>query len=132
MCFFFFSSRRRHTRSLCDWSSDVCSSDLGRSGRRPTRVRAGVVPEDDATPRRPVPGATRDRPAADDGPRPGRHAGRVMNDDHVIETRGLSKRYGNDLLAVDRRELRVSRGEVYGFLGPNGAGKTTTLRMLLG
>src|SRR5947207_9455167 len=28
-CFFFFSSRRRHTRSLCDWSSDVCSSDLG-------------------------------------------------------------------------------------------------------
>src|SRR5260221_4862312 len=29
---FFFSSRRRHTRSLCDWSSDVCSSDLG--GRR--------------------------------------------------------------------------------------------------
>src|SRR5438132_9531613 len=31
--FFFFSSRRRHTRSLCDWSSDVCSSDLGQAGR---------------------------------------------------------------------------------------------------
>src|SRR5690349_24889597 len=29
--FFFFSSRRRHTRSLRDWSSDVCSSDLGRT-----------------------------------------------------------------------------------------------------
>src|SRR2546430_6142146 len=29
MCFFFFSSRRRHTRFDCDWSSDVCSSDLG-------------------------------------------------------------------------------------------------------
>src|SRR5438132_5018506 len=28
---FFFSSRRRHTRSLCDWSSDVCSSDLERA-----------------------------------------------------------------------------------------------------
>src|SRR5260221_5223137 len=28
LLFFFFSSRRRHTRSLCDWSSDVCSSDL--------------------------------------------------------------------------------------------------------
>src|SRR5438034_4030815 len=28
ICLFFFSSRRRHTRSLCDWSSDVCSSDL--------------------------------------------------------------------------------------------------------
>src|SRR5260221_11753551 len=31
---FFFSSRRRHTRSLCDWSSDVCSSDLGERRRR--------------------------------------------------------------------------------------------------
>src|SRR5436190_23010075 len=32
MLFFFFSSRRRHTRSLCDWSSDVCSSDLDARG----------------------------------------------------------------------------------------------------
>src|SRR6266496_5646530 len=40
MLFFFFSSRRRHTRSLRDWSSDVCSSDLGR--RRP---RAAAVQE---------------------------------------------------------------------------------------
>src|SRR6267142_5625249 len=31
MFFFFFSSRRRHTRLTCDWSSDVCSSDLDRS-----------------------------------------------------------------------------------------------------
>src|SRR5215204_6759450 len=30
---FFFSSRRRHTRSLCDWSSDVCSSDLAVAAR---------------------------------------------------------------------------------------------------
>src|SRR5438477_3066028 len=30
MCFFFFSSRRRHTRLTCDWSSDVCSSDLNQ------------------------------------------------------------------------------------------------------
>src|SRR2546430_3000678 len=30
-CFFFFSSRRRHTRFDCDWSSDVCSSDLERN-----------------------------------------------------------------------------------------------------
>src|SRR2546430_4225434 len=29
-CYFFFSSRRRHTRFDCDWSSDVCSSDLVR------------------------------------------------------------------------------------------------------
>src|SRR5260221_4654520 len=32
MYLFFFSSRRRHTRSLCDWSSDVCSSDLDHPG----------------------------------------------------------------------------------------------------
>src|SRR6476646_11059151 len=31
--FFFFSSRRRHTMSLCDWSSDVCSSDLSHGGQ---------------------------------------------------------------------------------------------------
>src|SRR2546430_8534421 len=32
LLFFFFSSRRRHTRFDCDWSSDVCSSDLGARG----------------------------------------------------------------------------------------------------
>src|SRR5438132_239413 len=36
---FFFSSRRRHTRSLCDWSSDVCSSDLPGAARHPRRWR---------------------------------------------------------------------------------------------
>ena len=48
-----------------------------------------------------------------------------------METHGLTKRYG-DRLAVDAVDMRVRRGEVYGFLGPNGAGKTTTLRMMLG
>jgi ABC-type multidrug transport system ATPase subunit len=52
--------------------------------------------------------------------------------DNVVETRGLSKRYGGGVLAVDGLDLTVRRGEVYGFLGPNGAGKTTTLRMLVG
>jgi ABC-type multidrug transport system ATPase subunit len=50
----------------------------------------------------------------------------------VVETHGLTKRYGERIVAVDELELRVRRGEVYGFLGPNGAGKTSTLRMLLG
>ena len=49
----------------------------------------------------------------------------------VVQTHGLTKHYG-PILAVDRLDLTVRRGEVYGFLGPNGAGKTTTLRMLLG
>lgn len=51
--------------------------------------------------------------------------------DYVIETTGLTKRYG-DIAAVESLDLRVRRGEVFGFLGANGAGKTTTLRMLLG
>src|SRR2546430_5128901 len=34
MCYFFFSSRRRHTRFDCDWSSDVCSSDLAAAPRK--------------------------------------------------------------------------------------------------
>ena len=50
----------------------------------------------------------------------------------MVETRGLTKRYGTGIVAVDSLDLSVYRGEVYGFLGPNGAGKTTTLRMLLG
>lgn len=49
----------------------------------------------------------------------------------VIETSGLSKRYGRTL-ALDGLELAVHDGEVLGFLGPNGAGKTTTIRILLG
>src|SRR5215204_1002720 len=41
---FFFSSRRRHTRSLCDWSSDVCSSDLpGCPPRTPRTRRSGAA-----------------------------------------------------------------------------------------
>ncbi len=51
-------------------------------------------------------------------------------EDAVI-TRGLTKRFG-DLTAVDRLDLRIAKGEVYGFLGPNGSGKSTTMRMLCG
>lgn len=50
----------------------------------------------------------------------------------LVETSGLTKRYGRKITAVQSLDLNVERGEVYGFLGPNGAGKTTTLRMLLG
>jgi ABC-type sugar transport system ATPase subunit len=55
-----------------------------------------------------------------------------MGDGLVIETQRLTKRYGPRIVAVDDLDLRVRRGEVYGFLGLNGAGKTTTLRLLLG
>jgi ABC-2 type transport system ATP-binding protein len=49
----------------------------------------------------------------------------------AIYAEGLTKRYG-DTVALDRLDLTVSPGEVYGYLGPNGAGKTTTIRLLLG
>ncbi len=48
-----------------------------------------------------------------------------------IETTALCKQY-SALTAVDRLDLCVDAGEVFGFLGPNGAGKTTTVKMLLG
>ncbi|WP_280233396.1 ABC transporter ATP-binding protein [Nocardia cyriacigeorgica] len=51
--------------------------------------------------------------------------------DSIVVTDELTKRYGAHL-AVDRVDMRVEPGEIYGFLGPNGAGKTTTLRMLVG
>ncbi|MDW8326441.1 MAG: ATP-binding cassette domain-containing protein, partial [Anaerolineales bacterium] len=49
----------------------------------------------------------------------------------VIETKGLSKRYGTKV-AVENLNLTIRRGEVFGLLGPNGSGKTTTILMLLG
>lgn len=49
----------------------------------------------------------------------------------AIETDNLSKSYG-EVEAVKSVNLRVRRGEIYGFLGLNGAGKTTTIRALLG
>jgi len=48
----------------------------------------------------------------------------------AIETAGLTKFYG-ETRGIEDLDLRVERGEVFGFLGPNGAGKTTTIRLLL-
>ncbi|GAA1593782.1 ATP-binding cassette domain-containing protein [Kribbella hippodromi] len=49
----------------------------------------------------------------------------------TIEVRGLTKRYGSDLV-VDDLSFSVEPGQVTGFLGPNGAGKSTTMKMILG
>lgn len=50
---------------------------------------------------------------------------------YVIETQNLTKKY-NSFLAVDGLNLRIRKGEVFGFLGPNGAGKTTSIKMMVG
>jgi len=54
-----------------------------------------------------------------------------MGEGAVIATRDLTKVY-NGQVAVNRLNLQIREGEIFGFLGPNGAGKTTTMLMLLG
>ena len=48
---------------------------------------------------------------------------------HIIQINQLTKRY-KDRLAVDRLDLTVEQGDIFGFVGPNGAGKTTTIRII--
>ena len=60
-----------------------------------------------------------------------------MDSPYAAETVGLTKRYPlawkrKLLVAVDRLDLQIKRGEVFGLLGPNGSGKSTTLGLLLG
>jgi ABC-2 type transport system ATP-binding protein len=62
------------------------------------------------------------------GDAPGTHPDRP---EPVIRTRRLTKKYG-ELTAVDKLDLEVYPGEIFGLLGQNGAGKTTTILMLLG
>jgi len=52
-------------------------------------------------------------------------------DTHVIEARGLTKRFG-DFTAAQDITFDIKRGEIFGLLGPNGAGKSTTFKMLCG
>ena len=66
-----------------------------------------------------------------EGGRPAAPALTDADDQYAVVTHGLTKHLGR-IVAVDRLDLRVRRGELYGFLGPNGAGKSTTLRMLCG
>ena len=53
----------------------------------------------------------------------------TVETEFAIETEDLTKKYG-DLVAVDRLNLKIGCGEVFGLLGPNGAGKTTVISML--
>lgn len=51
--------------------------------------------------------------------------------EYVIETENLTKTFGNTTV-VNNINLKVKKGEIFGFLGPNGSGKSTTIRMLCG
>ena len=52
------------------------------------------------------------------------------NMDYIIETENLTKRYGTATV-VDKVNLHVPKGKIYGLLGRNGAGKTTAMKMML-
>lgn len=50
----------------------------------------------------------------------------------MIEIKNVSKSYVKNKKSVDRLNLEIKDGEIFGFLGPNGAGKTTTIKMITG
>src|SRR5260221_3024324 len=109
---FFFSSRRRHTRSLCDWSSDVCSSDLGAIRKRKIPVIRGRL-------ERPLVGSevefTRDQRAGSlaAGSRTGRRV--ALEPAHVPQLYQFARRqpggHAHQVIQV-RRALRVSTGRM--------------------
>ncbi|MBU2319327.1 MAG: ATP-binding cassette domain-containing protein, partial [Gammaproteobacteria bacterium] len=51
--------------------------------------------------------------------------------EYAIEAKGLSKHFGNNI-AVNKLDLKIPKGSIYGFLGPNGCGKSTSIRLLTG
>src|SRR5467141_2295131 len=84
MSFFFFSSRRRHTRFKCDWSSDVCSSDLAGEPRFGGDNVGAVV------------GAAVRGQAADVDDRPAAGANQMRQTGLSAEKRAVEPRFGGD------------------------------------
>src|SRR5690242_21418014 len=83
---FFFSSRRRHTRLTCDWSSDVCSSDLGGDAGGVLRTDGGFDP---GPPGRDGGRRRGGRDAGGDEPEPDRHGLRRSEERRVGKSVGL-------------------------------------------
>src|SRR5579885_1642566 len=60
-----------------------------------------------------------------------RSNGMGSGDQTVVETKGLTKKYGS-FTALEDMSIALHRGQILGFIGPNGAGKTTTIKILVG
>jgi ABC-2 type transport system ATP-binding protein len=97
------------------WPSEGVESGQTEASTSTAAVESqtAATPAAPATPAPPVPAS----------PTPGASA---------VVCRGLTKHYPGGIVALDRLDLDVPTGSVFGLLGPNGAGKTTTLRMLVG
>src|SRR3989475_76715 len=127
--FFFFSSRRRHTRFDCDWSSDVCSSDLGVNalgGSHPRWEQAARISS------RPAEGAARQRWAilarcAAIAACHQRNEGGLA----LIKVSQLVFEYPGHR-ALDGVSVHIAAGTVTALVGPNGAGKSTLMRCIAG
>src|SRR6476661_7203421 len=134
--FFFFSSRRRHTRFKCDWSSDVCSSDLSQVRREIEWLRRGakarttkakgriqqagrMMDELADLKKRNAPSSA----AAIDFTGSGRQTRKLLT------TKKVSKAYDGRTL-FSNLDLVLSPGSRLGLLGPNGSGKSTLIRLL--
>src|SRR3989475_12918327 len=107
--FFFFSSRRRHTRFDCDWSSDVCSSDLVRPVCGLTSMHTGTTGTTGMT-----------------GITDGADGMAFLDIEQVVFT------YPGRPPVVDGVDWRVQAGEVHCLLGRSGCGKTTLLKLAAG
>src|SRR6267142_5257336 len=113
--FFFFSSRRRHTRLTCDWSSDVCSSDLERFRYQATKARQvqSRVKMLAKIERLELPGASRRiHFKFPEPPRTGRR---------VATLTGVHKAYGDNVVYAGV-DFAVERGGRVALVGENGAG----------
>src|SRR6266496_3301018 len=115
--FFFFSSRRRHTRSLRDWSSDVCSSDLGMVYREikqaviDIEMMFGILSRDPEI---------RDRPGA----KP------LVVTNGAIRFEGVNFAYEPERPILKDLSFEVPAGRTVAIVGPSGAGKSTISRLL--
>src|SRR5438270_2343253 len=153
--FFFFSSRRRHTRFDCDWSSDVCSSDLSSwleqkekrlalEEREREALRKTLAHELEWVRQNPKARQAKSKARLERYEELASREFQERNEtneiyippgerlgDLVIEVERLRKGYGERLL-IDNLSFRMPRGAIVGIIGPNGAGKTTLFRMLTG
>lgn len=55
-----------------------------------------------------------------------------INNENLLEIRGLTKIYSKNKIAVNDANLTIKKGEIFGFIGHNGAGKTTTIKCVVG